>query len=64
MSTKAGAALIMTWTERVGPFTGVCALSVGVTENENVPTWVGVPDKRPSVLSVSPGGSVPVAAQA
>jgi hypothetical protein len=44
-----------------GPLAGFCALSVAVTENENEPIWVGVPDTVPSLPSMSPGGSAPLA---
>ena len=51
------------WVGSGGPLTGVCALSVAVTENAYEPMVVGVPDTVPSLPSVSPGGSVPLALQ-
>lgn len=44
-----------------GPLAGFCALSVAVTENGYEPIWVGVPDTVPSLPSMSPGGSAPLA---
>ena len=61
MRASAGGLLTMICVASGGPLTGVCALSVAVTENEYEPTWVGVPDTVPSLPSMSPGGSAPLA---
>src|SRR5579863_1758558 len=53
--------LMVIWVADGGPLTGVCALSVAVTENLNVPALVGVPDTVPSLANTSPGGSTPLA---
>jgi len=61
LRASAGGLLMTICVASGGPLAGVCALSVAVTENGNEPTWVGVPDTVPSLPSMSPGGSVPLA---
>ena len=63
MKTRVPGAPIIIWVLSAVPLTGVCALSVAVTEKEKEPTAVGVPDTDPSDPTVSPGGTVPVACQ-
>ena len=54
-----GGELTLTVT-RTAPVPAGEALSVAVTVNVNVPALVGVPDKEPSLASVSPGGAAPL----
>jgi hypothetical protein len=61
LSVSVGGLLMTICLVSGGLLTGVCALSVALTDNKNEPTWVGVPDTVPSLPSMSPGGSAPLA---